>query len=65
MLLLPVTHVLVIDNERLISELERDNTQLQLGLTLVKVAKSGGVIQRDPEARHFERARAVRFFLYS
>ncbi|KAJ3339990.1 hypothetical protein HDU93_007539 [Gonapodya sp. JEL0774] len=64
MRMLRVTVVLVIGDERLYSELSRNAARDALGVAVVRLAKSGGVVSRDAKYRKQSDHRAVREYFY-
>lgn len=60
-----VDHILVLDNERLYNELLSDLPKEGLAhINIVKLSKSGGVINRDELARNRERLAQVKQYFY-
>lgn len=59
------TVVLVLDNERLYSDLQQDLSQVQDRRTqVIKLYKSGGVVTRDPNFRRQTRVDKIREYFY-
>lgn len=56
--------VLVIDNDRLFTDLRNRDFAAQTGIEFVKLNKSGGVLRRDADRRAKDRQLAIREYFY-
>eukprot|EP01129_Flabellula_baltica_P017099 TRINITY_DN9375_c0_g1_i1.p1 TRINITY_DN9375_c0_g1~~TRINITY_DN9375_c0_g1_i1.p1 ORF type:complete len:432 (+),score=68.04 TRINITY_DN9375_c0_g1_i1:120-1298(+) len=56
--------LLVLDNERLYSDLDNDVDKTKKPVSIVKLPKSGGVVQRDTETKKKRRIKSIREYFY-
>jgi len=56
--------VLVIDHEKLLSDLKNSEEMKEMGTTVIKLDKSGGVVSRNADRRSDLRAARIRSYFY-